>query len=66
MHGSHLVQRGGTIKINYQYFLTEGPVGNLVKIAQAGDVENKISQHFFSYKCIGPVQMHEEANFTLP
>ena len=26
-------------------FLTEGPIWNLVKIAQAGDVQN-ISQHF--------------------
>ena len=26
--------------------LTEGPFWNLVKIAQAGDVQNMISQHF--------------------
>ena len=31
-----------------------------------GDVQNMNSQHFFPYKCIGPIQMHGEAKLTLP
>ena len=31
-----------------------------------GDVQNMNSQHLFPYKCIGPIQMHGEANLTLP
>ena len=30
------------------------------------DVKNVNSQHFFPYKCIRPIQMHGEANVTLP
>ena len=29
-----------------------------------GDVQNMNSQHFPLYKCIGPIQMHGEANLT--
>ena len=29
------------------------------------DVQNINYLHFFSYKCIGPIQMYGEANFTL-
>ena len=29
------------------------------------DVQNMNSQHFLSFKCIRPIQMHEEANLTL-
>ena len=29
-------------------------------------IQNMNSQHFFLYKCIGPIQMHEEENLTLP
>ena len=30
------------------------------------DVQNINSQHFFPYKCLGPIQMHGEANVSLP
>ena len=31
-----------------------------------GDVQNMNSQHFSPYKGIRPIQMHGEANLTLP
>ena len=31
-----------------------------------GDVQNMNNQYFSLFKCIGPVQMHREANLTLP
>ena len=30
----------------------------LIQLDYGGDVQNMNSQHFFSYKCIGPIQMH--------
>ena len=38
----------------------------LIQLDYKGDVQNMNSQQFFPYKCIGPIQMHGEANLTLP
>ena len=31
-----------------------------IQLDYRGDVHNMTSQHFFPYKCIGPIQMHRK------
>ena len=33
-----------------------------IQLDYSGDVQNMNSQHFFPYKCIGPIQMHGKQN----
>ena len=48
---------------------TKGPNAHnqvSIQLDYTGNIQNIYSQHFPPYKCIGPIQMHGEANMTLP
>ena len=54
---------------SFSYFVsTRRPNAHLQVSIQMDytDVQNIKFSTFFPYKCIGPLQMHEEANLTMP
>ena len=52
----HLVQWHGSIRTNYQYLSTEGPISNLVKIAQAISEKKTLKNNTILYMYIAQGQ----------